>query len=110
MERTTAADASFWYMENPVVHMHVTGVMVMDPSTVAGGFSYEKFRAHVQSRLPRIPAFLHRMMEVPLGIDHPVMVDDPNFNFDDHMHHELLDDATSDDLSLIHISEPTRPY
>ena len=99
MERTTAADASFWYMENPVVHMHVTGVMVMDPSTVAGGFSYEKFRAHVQSRLPRIPAFLHRMMEVPLGIDHPVMVDDPNFNFDDHMHHELLDDATSDDLA-----------
>ena len=48
MDRTTAADASFWYMENPVVHMHVTGVMVVDPSTVPGGLTFEGFRAHVQ--------------------------------------------------------------
>ncbi len=99
MERTTAADASFWYMENPVVHMHVTGVMVIDPSTVTGGFSFEGFRDHVRSCLPRIPPFRQRLMVVPLGIDHPVMVDDPNFELDDHLHHHVLKGGTSDDLA-----------
>ena len=30
MERLTGSDASFLYMENPVVHMHVTGVILLE--------------------------------------------------------------------------------
>ena len=100
VERITAADAAFLYMENPIVHMHVTGVLVLDPSTVPGGYSYEHFRAHVISRLHRIPVFRRRLLPAPLGIDHPVWVDDPDFDIDRHLRPvDLGGDATSGDLA-----------
>lgn len=90
MERLKGADASFLYMENRVVHMHVTGVMVLDPSTMAGGYRFETFRDHIVERLHLIPPFRRRLMRVPFGIDHPVWVDDPDFDLDDHLHHHRL--------------------
>mgnify|MGYP000967725279 CR=1 FL=1 len=62
MSRLKGADASFLYMENPVVHMHVSGVMILDPSTMEGGYSFERFRDHVVERLHLIPMFRHRLM------------------------------------------------
>jgi WS/DGAT/MGAT family acyltransferase len=91
VERITGADAAFWYMEHDVVHMHVTGVLVLDPSTVPGGFTFERFRRHVEGRLHRIPPFRRRLLSAPLGIDHPVWVDDPDFDLADHLHREPLD-------------------
>ena len=67
MSRLKGADASFLYMENPVVHMHVSGVMILDPSTMEGGYSFERFRDHVVERLHLIPMFRHRLLRVPLG-------------------------------------------
>lgn len=87
-------------MEHPTVHMHVTGVLVLDPSTVPGGYSFDRFRAHVMSRLHRIPIFRKRMLPSPLGIDHPVWVDDPEFDLDRHLHRvDLGGNATPDDLA-----------
>ncbi len=100
MERITAADAAFLYMENPIVHMHVTGVLVLDPSTVPDGYSFERFRAHVISRLHRIPVFRRRLLGAPLGIDHPVWVDDPDFDIDRHLHRvDMGGRATGADLA-----------
>lgn len=100
VERISAADAAFLYMEHPTVHMHVTGVLVLDPSTVPGGYSFDRFRSHVMSRLHRIPVFRKRMMPSPLGIDHPVWVEDPDFDIDRHLHCvDLGGDATADDLA-----------
>jgi WS/DGAT/MGAT family acyltransferase len=99
MERISAADAAFLYMENRIVHMHVTGVLVLDPSTVPGGYSFDKFRTHVLGRLHRIPVFRKRLLKSPLGIDHPVWVDDPDFDIDDHLHRiDLGGSATTEDL------------
>ena len=36
MERLAPNDAWFLYLENPTVHLHVTGVLVLDPSTATG--------------------------------------------------------------------------
>ena len=100
MERITAADAAFLYMENPVVHMHVTGVLVLDPSTVPQGYTFERFRGHVASRLHRIPVFRKRLLSPLMGIDHPVWVDDPAFEIDRHLHPvDLGGDATAADLA-----------
>ena len=99
VERISAADAAFLYMENRIVHMHVTGVLVLDPSTVPGGYSFDKFRTHVQGRLHRIPMFRKRLLKSPFGIDHPVWADDPDFDIDLHLHHiDLGGSATSADL------------
>lgn len=90
MEHLKGADASFLYMENPVVHMHVTGVMILDPSSMEGGYSFENFRNHIVDRLHLIPPFRRRLVEIPFGIDHPVWVDDPDFELDHHLHRHRL--------------------
>lgn len=97
MQRLTGADASFLYMENPSVHMHVTGVMILDPSTVRGEFSFERFRHHLECRMKRIPLYRKRLLKVPFGLDHPVWADDPHFDLDNHFHHVTLDPPGSDE-------------
>jgi diacylglycerol O-acyltransferase len=85
VERLTASDATFLYMENPVVHMHVTGVVLLDPSTAPERFTFERFRRHLLGRLDRIPVFRRRLVQVPFGIDHPVWIEDPHFDLDRHL-------------------------
>ena len=45
MERLSGLDASFLYLETPSLHMHVAMAMVFDPSTVPGGYSFERMKA-----------------------------------------------------------------
>ena len=90
MEHLKGADASFLYMENPVVHMHVTGVMILDPSTMEGDYRFETFRDHIVDRLHLIPIFRRRLVSVPFGIDHPAWVEDPDFDLDRHLHRHRL--------------------
>ncbi|MCB0976052.1 MAG: wax ester/triacylglycerol synthase family O-acyltransferase [Acidimicrobiales bacterium] len=100
MERVTPADAAFLYMENGVVHMHVTGVMILDPSGMDGGFDFETLREHFKDRLHLVPLFRRRLMSVPLGIDHPVWVDDPDFDLDNHLHrHRVAPPGTKAELA-----------
>jgi diacylglycerol O-acyltransferase len=85
MERLTGLDAAFLYIETPSHHMHVSMVSVFDANTVPGGYSFEKVRAIIEERLPLIPMFRRRLVEVPFRLHHPVWVDDPNFDLDYHV-------------------------
>lgn len=87
-------------MENPKIHMHVIGVLVLDPSTRAHGFDYEEFRDHVESRLHRIPLFRQRLLMTPLGLDHPVWADDPEFHIDAHLSHMVMPEGQGSDADL----------
>lgn len=100
VERISAGDAAFVYMENRVVRMHVTGLLLLDPTTMPDGYSFDAFRTYLQGRLDRISMFRRRLLRDPLGIDHPVWVDDPDFDLDDHIHRvDLGGAATADDLA-----------
>lgn len=87
-------------MENPKIHMHVIGSLVLDPSTRPGGFSFEEFRDHVASRLHRIPLFRRRLLLTPLGLDHPVWADDPGFDIDDHLSRMTMEPGHGTDGDL----------
>src|SRR5438309_6487448 len=101
MERLSGLDASFLYLESPSNHMHVAATMTFDPSTVDGGYSFEKARALIQRRLHLIPQFTRRLATVPFHLHHPVWVEDPDFDLDYHLrriaapapgsYHELAD-------------------
>jgi WS/DGAT/MGAT family acyltransferase len=95
-----AADAWYLYLEGPTVHLNVTGVLLLDPSTAPNGFSFKKFRTYVGGRLDRMPTLRRRLVEVPLAIDHPCWIDDPDFDLDRHVHHHTLshDDGSSETL------------
>ena len=90
MEQLTGLDATFLYLETPSLHMHVSMAAIFDPSTVPGGYSYEKLRKLVSSRLALAPIFRRRLVEVPFRLGHPYWVDDPSFDIDYHMRRGAL--------------------
>ena len=78
MERLSGLDASFLYLETPSLHMHVGLCLVFDPSTVPGGYSFDRMKRSIEARLPAAPVFRRRLVEVPFRLGHPVWVDDPD--------------------------------
>jgi diacylglycerol O-acyltransferase len=87
MRRLSGIDTAFLYLETPTTHMQVQAVMLLDPSTVPGGYSFEKIKEHLASRLPRLPEFRRRLAHVPFDLHRPVWFDDPDFDLDYHVRH-----------------------
>ena len=90
MERLTGLDAGFVYMETPTLHMHTLKIGVLDPSTVPGGYTFERFREELGKRLHLLPPFRRRLVTVPFGLHHPVWIDDPDFEIDAHIRSRAL--------------------
>lgn len=90
MERLTAADAWYLYLEGPTVPLHVTGLLLLDPSTAPTGFTFQKLRRYIAGRLDLMPALRRRLVEVPLAIDHPSWIEDPDFDLANHVHRSVL--------------------
>ena len=61
MERLTGMDAAFFHMETPDMHMHVMGTIVVDPSTMPGGYSFQAIKDTVARRIHLIPPFRRRL-------------------------------------------------
>ncbi|MEO6205797.1 MAG: wax ester/triacylglycerol synthase family O-acyltransferase [Mycobacteriales bacterium] len=95
-------DASFLYIEAPTMPQHVLGVMLFDAAGSAGRFSVESFRAVLEERIHLLPAFERRLVHVPLHLDHPYWIHDPNVDLDAHLHRLTLP-APGDLQSLGHL-------
>jgi diacylglycerol O-acyltransferase / wax synthase len=86
MRQLTGLDAQFLAMETPSTFGHVSGLCVLDPSTAPGGkLTIEDVRALVDQRLHLLPPFRWRLAPVPLSIDHPYWIEDPDFELDFHV-------------------------
>ncbi len=85
MSRLTGLDGAFLALESPTTHLHIMGAMVFDPTGVPGGLGFARIRALVAERVPLVPPFRMRMVEVPFGLQHPTLVDDPEFDLDYHV-------------------------
>jgi WS/DGAT/MGAT family acyltransferase len=83
--RLTGLDGAFLALESPTTHLHVMGTMVFDPSDVPGGLSFRRIRSLVDERVPLVAPFRMRMLEVPFGLQHPELVDDPEFDLEYHV-------------------------
>jgi diacylglycerol O-acyltransferase len=87
MHQMSGVDAAFLYFETPAMHMHVCGVLVLDPSTAPDGFSFERVRELFASRLVLIPEFRRKLSGASLRLHHPVWVDLIDLNVSDHVQH-----------------------
>jgi len=86
LERLSGLDATFLYAETANNQLHVTGVLIFDPSTMPGGYSFEKMKTFMAARLSLSPAFTRKIVNVPFNLSHPVWVDDPDFDLEAHVH------------------------
>jgi len=86
VRKLSGIDADMLYGEMPAWHMHVGGLIVLDPSTVPGGFDHEAARREVAVLAAGVAPLRERLLEVPFGLDRPSWVDDPSFDVDAHLH------------------------
>ncbi len=86
MQRLSGMDAAFLSLETATTHMHVVGVIVLDPGDEPEGYSFARIRELIEARLDELPAFRRRLRQVPFGLGHPLWVEDPDFDLENHLH------------------------
>jgi diacylglycerol O-acyltransferase len=90
-------DAQFLALEDARNFSHISGLAILDPSTAPGGaLSLDDVQKMIEERLHLLPPFRWRLAEVPLGIDHPYWVDDPDFDIEFHVRELALPAPGSD--------------
>src|SRR4051794_35092886 len=86
MRQLTSLDAQFLALESARQTGHVGGLAILDPSTIPGdGLTCARIEGLLEERLPLLPPFRWRLAEVPLGLDYPYWVDDPDFDLHFHV-------------------------
>ncbi|MCF6347526.1 MAG: wax ester/triacylglycerol synthase family O-acyltransferase [Flavobacteriaceae bacterium] len=90
IQQITGNDATFLYAESPTSPMHVATLTIVEGSLV-----FEDFKEMIASKLHLIPKFRQRLLNVPMNIDYPYWVDDPNFELDLHLNRIKLPDPSN---------------
>ncbi len=99
MQQLTGLDAAFLAMETSAVFGHVGSVCVLDPSTAPEPLTLERLTSLIERRLHLIPPFRRRLVSVPLGLDQPYWIEDPDFDVEFHVR-ELALPQPGDDRQL----------
>jgi WS/DGAT/MGAT family acyltransferase len=99
MKQLGGLDAAFLYCETPTMHLHVCGLLVLDPSTTASGDSYERIRSMLKERMPTVPDVRRKLAKTPFNLGRPFWIDDPDLDIDRHLHRMELG-PPGDDRSL----------
>ncbi|MCV7433095.1 WS/DGAT/MGAT family O-acyltransferase [Mycolicibacterium bacteremicum] len=86
MQRLSGLDASFLYLETAAQPLHVCSILELDTSTVPGGYTFDRLRDELTMRIKAMPEFREKLADSRLNLDHPVWVDDPDFDVQRHLH------------------------
>jgi WS/DGAT/MGAT family acyltransferase len=81
-ERVSHVDTAWLRMDRPSNLMQIVGVMLFD-----GDLDYERLRAAIEKRMLGFRRFRQTVVEDGAGY---VWQDDPDFDLDHHLHHQLL--------------------
>ncbi len=96
MQRMTGMDASFLYMESSRLPMHTLKLVTLDVGDVPGGYQFGRVGEVLAAHLHLLPALRRRALPVPLGLHHPMWIDDPEFRIEDHIERVVLPAGAGD--------------
>jgi diacylglycerol O-acyltransferase len=86
MKQLSGQDAMFLYQETATTSMAGAGLSIYDPSTAPGGaVTFDQIQEHLAGRLPLARVFRQRIARVPLDLDHPYWIEDPDFDLEFHV-------------------------
>jgi diacylglycerol O-acyltransferase / wax synthase len=85
MQQLSGLDNSFLAMETPATYGHVSSLSIFEPGEYT--LNFDDVRDLVAERLHLVAPFRRRLVSVPLGIDHPYWIEDPDFDLDYHLRH-----------------------
>jgi WS/DGAT/MGAT family acyltransferase len=91
LRQLSGHEAGFLYTDTQHANANVSLVHIHDQRTAPGGVvRFKQILAQIERRLDTAPLFRQRLQRVPMGLDHPYWVDDPNFDLEYHVRHIAL--------------------
>jgi len=96
VQQLTGLDAAFLALETANTTGHVGGVCVLDPKEAPQPLTLALLTDVLGERLPLVPVLRRRLLNVPLGLDQPYWVDDPDFDIEYHIRELALPRPGSD--------------
>jgi len=91
MQQLSGADNVSLFAERRNVYNHVGALIVYDVTTAPGGkVRLKDILQHFDERLYLHPLFRRRLVQVPLGLDRPYWLTDPNLDVEYHIRHIAL--------------------
>jgi len=85
MQQLTGLDAAFLALETANSTGHVGGVCILDPRDAPVPLTLARLTEVLGERLPLVPVLRRKLLAVPLGLDQPYWIDDPNFDIEYHI-------------------------
>src|SRR5918912_2056228 len=89
VRRLSGLDAGFLSLETSEQPMQITVLGLLCART-GGSLTLEDLHRHLAARLDQLPALRWRVVPVPLGVAHPVVVEDTRFDLREHLCHAVL--------------------
>ena len=80
MEELSGLDASFLYLESDAIPMHIGGVAIIE-----GTLKFEDFFQFFEKRVHTVERLRQKLVSVPMSLDRPYWVDDPDFDLNNHL-------------------------
>src|SRR3954452_20667479 len=98
MRQLTSLDAQFLALETPRQSGHVGALAILDDSErAAGSLEIDDICELMSERLSLLPPLRWRLTEVPLGLDYPYWIEDPDFDLDYHVRELALASPGTDE-------------
>jgi len=96
IDRLSWGDSVFLNLEREGMPLNVASVSVLE-----GDIAFEDYVRFVESRLPRIPRYLKRLVTSPLHLDLPVLDFDPAFDIRNHVKEVRLKKGSDAELKAL---------
>ncbi len=100
MRQLNSIEHMFIDMEAGNFSLDVSSLHFYDPSTAPRGkVTFAQVFKRFEQGVAKVPVLRRKLIEVPLGADHPYWVDDPHFDLGNHLEHiELTNPGDWDQL------------
>ncbi|TRD10586.1 wax ester/triacylglycerol synthase family O-acyltransferase [Erythrobacter insulae] len=84
-------DSSFVALESPNSPMHIGNLLIYNPATAPGGFvRFKDILQFFRDRMQLSKTMRQRLVRVPLDLDYPYWIEDPDFDLEYHVRHVAL--------------------
>ena len=91
MKQLSGLDASFLQLERGSTMLHGASLAIYDPATAPGKFiRYKDILRFYTSRIAQFPQFRRRLVTVPLALDRPWWIEEPEIDVEFHVRHIAL--------------------
>jgi diacylglycerol O-acyltransferase / wax synthase len=91
MQQLSGMDAMFVHQETPRTPMHITPVMIYDPSTSPEKpIRYKRILQTFTHNLHKSAIFRRKLATVPWNMDNPYWMEDGKFDLEHHVRHVAL--------------------